>query len=86
MIHAEQHSDFTATTVRLLRLASNAFLSSVDLVMRTMEEFAPDPDIPSLTDEELNTERERANQGGGARKGIELRGDGKGAGGGEEVR
>ncbi|ORY30374.1 transcription factor Pcc1-domain-containing protein [Naematelia encephala] len=75
--------EFKATTVRLLRLATNSFLSSVDLVMRTMEEFASDPDIPLPTDQELEDERVRANRG--QDKGIELKGDGVGAGGGEEV-
>jgi len=75
---------FTATTVRLLRLATNSFLSSVDLVIRTMEEFAPDPLDKRLTDDELEQERIRANKGGS--KGIELKGDGKGAGSGEEIK
>ena len=77
-------SEYSATTIRLLRLATNSFLTSVDLVVRTMEAFAPDPDKPLLTDEELERTREEANSG--SAKGIELRGDGKGAGGGEEVR
>ena len=76
--------EFIATTVRLLRLTANSFLSSVDLVMRSMEEFAPDPGERRLTDEELEAERLLANAGGG--KGIELRGDGKGAGSGEEIQ
>lgn len=76
--------DFTATTVRLLRLATNSFLSSVDLVMRSMEEFAPDPGDRRLTDDELEEERLKANKGVG--KGIELKGDGRGAGGGEEIK
>jgi len=49
-----------------------------------MEEFAPDPSDRRLTDDELEEERLKANKGGG--KGIELRGDGKGAGSGEEIR
>ncbi|WWD21526.1 hypothetical protein CI109_106012 [Kwoniella shandongensis] len=79
--------DYAATTVRLLRLATNSFLSSVDLVLRTMSSFAPDPSDFRPSDEELERVREEANRatkGGG--KGIELRGDGKGAGSGEEVR
>lgn len=52
--------------------------------MRTMEAFAPDPDEGPITDEQLEVERVGANSGEG--RGIELRGDGKGAGGGEEVR
>jgi len=75
---------YRATTVRLLRLATNSFLASVDLVMRTMEEFAPDPDDRIPTDQEL--EEERINANAGVKEGIELRGDGRGAGGGEEVR
>ena len=83
---AEYHPvrECRATTVRLLRLATNSFLSSVDLVMRTMAEFAPDPGQPGLSDEELEKQRRLANADGP--KGIELRGDGKGAGSGEEVQ
>lgn len=76
--------NFAATTVRLLRLSTNSFLSSLDLVLRTMSEFAPDPSIPRITDEEL--ERIRVESNKGDVKGIELRGDGKGAGSGQEVR
>ena len=77
-------SEFTATTVRLLRLATNSFLSSVELVMRAMEAFAPDPEDRRATDEQLEQKRLEANLVGG--KGIELRGDGRGAGGGEEIK
>ncbi len=70
--------------MRLLRLATNSFLSSADLVMRTMEEFAPDPGGARGTDEQVEEERVRANVGGGT--GIELRGDGRGAGSGEEIK
>ncbi|EJT45186.1 hypothetical protein A1Q1_06418 [Trichosporon asahii var. asahii CBS 2479] len=76
---------FRAASVRLLRLASNSFLSSVDLVLRTMAEFAPDPDEVLPTDEELEAIASRAREEGGGRKGIELKG-GAGAGGGEEVK
>lgn len=78
-------STFRAASVRLLRLASNSFLSSVDLVLRTMEEFAPDPDEVLPTDEKLEAIASRAREEGGGRKGIELKG-GAGAGGGEEVK
>lgn len=71
--------------MRLLRLASNSFLSSVDLVVRTMAEFAPDPDEALPTDAELEDRAARAREEGGGRKGIELTG-GAGAGGGEEVQ
>lgn len=74
---------YTATTVRLLRLATNTLLSSCDLVVRTMDEFAPDPQDVRPTDEELERIRTESNPGG--MKGIELRGNGVGAGGGEEV-
>ncbi len=52
--------------------------------MRTMKEFAPDPGGARGTDEQVEEERVRANVGGG--KGIELRGDGRGAGSGEEIK
>ncbi|CAK9782478.1 Pcc1-domain-containing protein [Cutaneotrichosporon oleaginosum] len=74
-----------AATVRIVRLATNAFLSSADLVLRTMAEFAPDPDEPEVTDAELEAAAEEARRSGGGMKGIELRG-GVGAGGGEEVK
>lgn len=67
---------FRVASVRILRLASNAFLQSVDLVMRTMEEFAPVPEGEDSQDEEPLQDVQ----------GIELKGDGKGAGGGEEVQ
>ncbi|ORX33930.1 transcription factor Pcc1-domain-containing protein [Kockovaella imperatae] len=75
---------YACATVRLLRLSTNSFFSSVDLVVRTLEAFAPDPDRPDPTDEELEEQRRLANSA--QTKGIELRGDGKGAGSGEEVR
>ena len=68
--------------MRLLRLATNSFLSSVDLILRTMEEFAPDP-AKEMTDEQLEEDRRIANAGN--TQGIELKGDGRGAGSGEEV-
>jgi EKC/KEOPS complex subunit PCC1/LAGE3 len=74
---------YHATTLRLLRLATNTFLSSCDLVIRTMEEFAPDPSDVRLSDEELAEERQRA--GGEEGKGIELKGNGVGAGSGQEI-
>ena len=49
-----------------------------------MSSFAPDPSIPPLTDAELE-ERSRIANAGNTR-GIELRGDGKGAGSGEEIK
>ena len=49
-----------------------------------MEAFAPDPSDRRKTDEEMETIRWEANAG--AATGIELRGDGVGAGSGEEVR
>ena len=73
---------YNATTVRLLRLATNTFLSSCDLVIRTMEEFAPDDQDERLSDEEL--ERRRG-EGEGDGKGIELKGNGVGAGSGQEI-
>ena len=77
-------SKYETTTVRLLRLSTNTLLSSLDLVVRTMADFAPDPAQPAISDEEL--ERKRIEANAGETKGIELRGDGKGAGSGEEVR
>ena len=73
---------YSATTVRLLRLATNTFLSSCDLVIRTMEEFAPDPNDERISDEQLESNR---NLGGGDGKGIELKGNGVGAGSGQEI-
>lgn len=70
--------------MRLLRLSTNSFLSSLDLVLRTMAEFAPDPTVPRISDDEL--ERIRLESNKGDVKGIELRGDGKGAGSGQEVK
>ena len=49
-----------------------------------MAEFAPDPNIPRLSDDEL--ERIRVESNSGDVRGIELRGDGKGAGSGQEVK
>ena len=44
---------FTTLTVRLARLASNAFLENVDLVVRTIGEFGEDaervPPAPATT-------------------------------------
>ncbi|BEI86589.1 hypothetical protein CcaverHIS002_0608760 [Cutaneotrichosporon cavernicola] len=74
-----------AATIRIIRLATNAFLSSADLVLRTMAEFAPDPDAPEETDAELDAAAAEARRSGGGMKGIELKG-GVGAGGGEEVK
>ncbi|KAL1411498.1 hypothetical protein Q8F55_002459 [Vanrija albida] len=74
-----------ATSLRLLRLATNSFLSSVELVLRTMGEFAPDPDEAQPTDAELEAASAAARAEGGGRKGIELKG-GAGAGGGEEIK
>jgi EKC/KEOPS complex subunit PCC1/LAGE3 len=48
-----------------------------------MEEFAPDPEDVRLNDDELERIRQESNPGGV--KGIELRGNGVGAGSGEEV-
>jgi EKC/KEOPS complex subunit PCC1/LAGE3 len=49
-----------------------------------MEEFAPDPDMPRVSDEEL--ERIRLEAGGGVQGGgIELKGNGVGAGSGQEI-
>ncbi|WVN89404.1 uncharacterized protein L203_104627 [Cryptococcus depauperatus CBS 7841] len=76
--------NYEATTVRLLRLATNSFLSSADLVLRTMSSFAPDPSDRIPTDQELEAIRNEANRNTGGR-GIELKGDGRGAGSGEEV-
>jgi EKC/KEOPS complex subunit PCC1/LAGE3 len=73
---------YRATTVRILRLCTNAFLSSLDLVQQTIATF--DPALPQLSDEELAEQARIANSGNV--KGIELRGDGKGAGSGEEIK
>lgn len=73
---------YTASTVRILRLSTNSFLSSLDLVMQTISTF--DPALPQPTDEELAEQSRIANSGNV--KGIELRGDGKGAGSGEEIK
>ncbi|RXK36303.1 hypothetical protein M231_06439 [Tremella mesenterica] len=67
----------------LLRLATNSFLSSAELISRAMSEFAPDPTLPRVTDDELERIRMEANKGNSG--GIELRGDGVGAGSGQEV-
>ncbi|WVR04674.1 hypothetical protein IAU60_001685 [Kwoniella sp. DSM 27419] len=77
---------YWTTTVRLLRLSTNSFLSSLDLVTRTLSSFAPDPADKPVTDEELEQIRAEANGSGGTQTGIELRGDGRGAGSGEEVK
>ena len=77
-------SEYATTTVRLLRLSTNTILSSLDLLVRTMAEFAPDPSQPIISDEEL--ERIRIEANAGQTKGIELKGDGKGAGSGQEVQ
>lgn len=50
-----------------------------------MEEFAPDPMDVRATDEELDRIREEANAGTVGGKGIELRGNGVGAGSGQEI-
>lgn len=50
-----------------------------------MEEFAPDPSDVRLTDEELDRIREESNRGSAGGKGIELRGNGVGAGSGQEI-
>jgi len=68
------HSTFRAATVRLLRLASNAFIASTDLVLRTMGEFAPDADEPRITDEELAAEAKKSHTEWESTKGIELPG------------
>ena len=52
--------------------------------MQTMESFAPDPSVPPPTDQQLEDQSRIANRGDV--KGIELRGDGRGAGSGEEIR
>ncbi|AFR97550.1 hypothetical protein J008_05498 [Cryptococcus neoformans] len=78
--------NYATTSVRLLRLSTNSFLSSADLVLRTMSSFAPDPSDRIPTDEELEELRQEANRNTGVGRGIELKGDGKGAGSGEEVR
>lgn len=80
------YSNYATTSVRLLRLSTNSFLSSADLVLRTMSSFAPDPSDRIPTDEELEELRQEANRNTGVGRGIELKGDGKGAGSGEEVR
>lgn len=54
--------------------------------MRSMEAFAPDPDVPPLSDQQLEQRRQEAVEKSGGGRGIELKGDGKGAGSGEEVR
>ncbi|OCF32559.1 hypothetical protein I316_05739 [Kwoniella heveanensis BCC8398] len=80
---------YWTSTIRLLRLSTNSFLSSLDLVTRTMTSFAPDPSDARITDEELERIKEESNASTGAvggKKGIELKGDGRGAGSGEEVR
>lgn len=79
------HSTFHAATIRILRLATNSFLASADLVYRTMGEFAPDDAEELPTDEELAGIASRAREEGGGRKGIELKG-GAGAGSGEELK
>jgi EKC/KEOPS complex subunit PCC1/LAGE3 len=77
---------YNATTVRLLRLATNTFLSSCDLVIRTMEEFAPDERDERTSDEQLESLRTMGDDGGGGGgKGIELKGNGIGAGSGQEI-
>lgn len=73
---------YRASTVRILRLTTNSLLSSLDLVLQTISTF--DPSLPQLSDEELAEQRRIANSGNV--KGIELRGDGKGAGSGEEIK
>ncbi|WVQ98105.1 hypothetical protein IAU59_005227 [Kwoniella sp. CBS 9459] len=78
---------YWTSTIRLLRLSTNSFLSSLDLVTRTMTSFAPDPSDVRVSDEELERIKEESNAStGGTKKGIELKGDGRGAGSGEEVR
>ncbi|WVF69752.1 hypothetical protein IAT40_004531 [Kwoniella sp. CBS 6097] len=78
---------YWTSTIRLLRLSTNSFLSSLDLVTRTMTSFAPDPADVRVTDEELERIKEESNaSAGGTKKGIELKGDGRGAGSGEEVK
>ena len=49
-----------------------------------MEEFAPDASRPQLSDVDLAEQKRIANSGNV--RGIELRGDGRGAGSGEEVQ
>lgn len=68
------YSTFHAATVRLLRLASNSFIASTDLVLRTMGEFAPDPNEPPVTDEELAAEAKKSHTEWESTKGIELPG------------
>ncbi|KZT53241.1 transcription factor Pcc1, partial [Calocera cornea HHB12733] len=38
---------FTTLTVRLARLATNSFLENLDLVLRTLEAFAPEANATS---------------------------------------
>lgn len=54
-------------------------MSSLDLAVSVMAKF----DAPRPTDAELEEERRRSNRG--VEKGIELKGDGKGAGSGQEL-
>ncbi|WVW78411.1 hypothetical protein I302_100365 [Kwoniella bestiolae CBS 10118] len=77
---------YSTTTIRLLRLSTNSFLSSLDLVVRSMTSFAPDPSDRVISDEELEKIRVEANRSTGAEGSIELRGDGVGAGSGQEVK
>lgn len=42
-------STFNTLTVRLARLVVNSFLENVDLVVRTLEQFADDADRASPT-------------------------------------
>ncbi|KAL7420041.1 hypothetical protein Q5752_005006 [Cryptotrichosporon argae] len=74
---------YRTATVRLLRLCTNSLLSSADLVVRTMADFAPDSADPVRSPEQLEAEA-AAVRGAGPVRGIELR-EGKGAGGGDEV-
>lgn len=76
------HSEYRASTVRILRLCTNSFLSSLDLVQQTIATF--DPLAPQLSDAELEERARIANSGN--TQGIELKGDGKGAGSGEEIK
>ncbi|TYJ56902.1 hypothetical protein B9479_002347 [Cryptococcus floricola] len=50
-----------------------------------MSSFAPDPSDRIPTDKELEEIRREANRSTGMGGGIELKGDGKGAGSGEEA-
>jgi len=54
-------------------------MSSLDLAVSVMAKF----DVPRPTDAELEEARRRSNRG--VEKGIELKGDGKGAGSGQEL-